>query len=51
MALTYPGLSRKGRGYFYGKGAGAMELKAIIGIALVLFIVAGLVFLHFRKKK
>ena len=28
-----------------------MEPKTIIGIAMVLFIVAGLVFLHFRKKK
>ena len=50
-AATYPGLSRKGRGYFYGKEAICMEPKTIIGIALVLFIVAGLAFLHFRKKK
>jgi len=28
-----------------------MEPKMLIGIGLVLFIVAGLVFLRFRKKK
>jgi len=28
-----------------------MEPKTIIGIALVVFIIAGLVFLRFRKKK
>lgn len=33
-----------------GKEAGNMESKTIIGIVLVVFIVAGLVFLRFRKK-
>jgi len=28
-----------------------MEPKTIIGIALVVFIIAGIIFLQFRKKK
>lgn len=28
-----------------------MELKAIIGIALVVFIVGGFIFLHIRNRK